>query len=180
MLPIALEKIWEELETVRADLLKEAEGLSQRQADWRPGDRDWSAGELIHHLTIAEIATGKLISKLLKEGGERGLLRPYPTDVNEFEPLPPQPPGPAEAPAVVRPEHGHEIGKLVEEMRATRARTRQNVERLATVDPQPLKWQHFQLGELHLAQWVALQARHDEIHLRQIQEVKASPGFPTP
>ena len=178
MLPIALEKIWEELESVRASVLKDAEGLSQRQADWRPSDRDWSVGELIHHLTLAEVATGKLISKLMKEGGERGLLRPYPVDVTEFEPLPLSPPGPAEAPPVVRPEHGREIGGLIEEMKATRIRTRQNVERLATVDPRPLTFRHFQLGDLHLAQWVALQARHDGIHLAQIRGVKASPGFP--
>ncbi len=178
MLPIALEKIWEELESVRASVLKETEGLSQRQADWRLSERDWSVGELIHHLTLAELATGKLISKLMKEGGEKGLLRPYPVDVREFEPLPPQPPGPAEAPSVVRPEHGHDLGKLVEEMKTTRARTRQNVERLATVDPRPLTFRHFQLGDLHLAQWVALQVRHDGIHLAQIRGVKASPGFP--
>ena len=178
MLPDAIEKLWDELESVRASVLKEAEGLSQRQADWRPSERDWSVGELIHHLTLAEVATGKLISKLIKEGGEQGLLKPYPADVVEFEPLPLQPPGPAQAPPVVRPEHGHEIEALVEEMKAMRLRTRQNVARLATVDPRPLTFRHFLLGELHLAQWVALQARHDAIHLAQIREVKASPGFP--
>ena len=178
MLPTALEKIWRELEAVRAPVLKEAEGLSQRQTEWRPSEREWSVGELIHHLTLAEIATGKLISRLMKEGGEQELLLPYPTGLVEFEPLPLSPPGPAEAPPVVRPEHGREIGGLIEEMKATRIRTRQNVERLATVDPRPLTYRHFQLGELHLAQWVALQGYHDWIHLAQIREVKASSLFP--
>jgi len=178
MLPTALRKIWTDLEEIRASVLKEIEGLTQAQADWCPSERDWSAGELIHHLTLAEIATGKLISKLIREGGAQGRLRPYPDDVREFEPLPLPPPGPAEAPPIVQPEHGHAIEKLLEELRTVRARTRENVERLATVDPRQLTHRHFQLGDLHLAQWVALQARHDAIHLAQMRDVKASPGFP--
>ena len=66
-LPPPVEAIWKELETNRARVLSEVEGLSQAEVDWRPSDRDWSVGEIIHHLTLAEIATGKLTSKLLKE-----------------------------------------------------------------------------------------------------------------
>lgn len=177
-LPTALQRLREELEAVRAEVLGEAEGLSRAQAEWRPSERDWSVGEIIHHLTLAEINTGKLISKLMKEGGERGALRPYPAEVREFEPLPPSPPGPAEAPPAVRPERGRALVELLRDMKATRQRTYQNLERLAAVDPRPLTWKHFALGELHLAQWVALQARHDGIHLEQIRQVKAAPGFP--
>ena len=56
---------------VRADVRKEVEGLSQAQADWKPGGEDWSVGEIVHHLTIAEIATGKLTTKLTKEATRR-------------------------------------------------------------------------------------------------------------
>ena len=72
-LPPALDAVARELEAVRAELLQEAEGLSQGQADWRPSADDWSVGEILHHLTLAEINTGKLTSKLLKEGGARRL-----------------------------------------------------------------------------------------------------------
>src|SRR5436190_619786 len=41
-LPKPVEALWSELERVRADVLREADGLSQRQADWRPGPNDWS------------------------------------------------------------------------------------------------------------------------------------------
>jgi hypothetical protein len=43
-LPQPVEKLWEELERARTELLREAEGLSQRQADWKPSERDWSVG----------------------------------------------------------------------------------------------------------------------------------------
>ena len=35
-LPAALEAIAHELDAVRAEVLREADGLSQAQADWRP------------------------------------------------------------------------------------------------------------------------------------------------
>jgi hypothetical protein len=175
-LPPPVEALWRDLEAVRAEVLKEAEGLSQAQADWRPGPQDWSVGEILHHLTLAEIATGKLTSKLLKDAG--GALAPFPPDLRAFAPLPPWPPGPREAPPVVRPEPGHSIDRLLAEMKAARERSRQSLERLAAVDPRPLMWRHFALGDLHLGQWWLLQARHDADHLDQLRRLEASPGFP--
>ncbi len=176
-LPPPVDALWNELQSVRALILKEVEGLSQAQADWRPSDRDWSVGELIHHLTLAEVATGKLTSKLLKEAGDS--MAPFPADLKGFAPLPPWPPGPAEAPPVVRPERGHRVDELLTTFKATRERSRQSIERLATVDPRWLTWPHGRLGELDLAQWWMLQARHDADHLRQLRDVKTSTDFPS-
>lgn len=178
VLPAPVEALWDELQAARQAILKEAEGLSQAQADWRPGDKDWSVGEILHHLTLAEINTGKLTTKLVKEADAAGKLSPFPVGLDAFTPLPPAPPGPAEAPPVVRPEKGHPIDQLLADIRATRERSRQSIERLASVDPRALIWQHFQRGELNLPQWWMLQARHDQIHLEQLRAVKAAPGFP--
>ena len=117
-LPAALDALARELDAVRAEVHREADGLSQAQADWRPTADDWSVGEILHHLTLAEINTGKLTSKLLKETGSA--VAPYPPDLAGFAPLPPWPPGPREAPPVVRPEKGHPIGQLLHDMRAAR------------------------------------------------------------
>src|SRR5207247_844843 len=56
-LPKPVETLWKELEAVRAEVLREVEGLGQRQADWKPSAKDWSVGEIVDHLTVAEIAT---------------------------------------------------------------------------------------------------------------------------
>ncbi len=176
-LPPAVEALWNELEAVRQEILKEAEGLSQAQVDWRTSDQIWSVGEILHHLTLAEINTGKLTSKLIKEADAAGKLAPYPADLKAFAPLPPPPPGPMQAPAVVKPEKGHPIGQLLAEMKAARERSRQSIERLGSVDARPLTWQHFAFGELNLAQWWMLQARHETDHLKQLRGVKAAPGF---
>ena len=176
--PEPVANLWRDLEAVRADVLREVEGLSQAQADWKPGERDWSVGEIVHHLTIAEIATGKLTTKLTKEAAAAGTLKPYPGDLRELAPLSAAPAAAAEAPPVVWPEHGKPMAALVADMKSTRARSRESIEKLATIDPRTLVFKHFRLGDLDLSQWWRLQAQHDGIHLRQIRDVKAASGFP--
>src|SRR6185436_3296402 len=124
--PAPVDKLWRDLEGVRADVLKEVEGLSQAQADWKPGERDWSVGEIVHHLTIAEIATGKLTTKLTREAEAGGTLKPFPADLREYRPLVAESAAGAEAPQVVWPERGKPIATLVGDMKATRERSRQS------------------------------------------------------
>jgi len=176
-LPPAVDALWIELERVRAALLNEVDGLSQAQLDWRSREGEWSVGELIHHLTLAEIATGKLTSKLLREAGDA--VKPFPSELTRFASLPSRAAGPAEAPPLVRPEHGHPAEGLLSAFRAACERSRQSVERLAQVDPRPLKWPHPAFGDLDLGQWWLLQAHHDADHLQQLRAVKATPGFPS-
>jgi hypothetical protein len=159
-LPDAVQALWNTLQEVRAEVLAEAEGLSQAQSEWRPDATEWSVGEVIHHLTIAEIATGKLTTKLTREADATGRLAPLPSDLREFAPLPSWPPGPMEA------------------MKATRERSRQSIEKLGSVDPRKLVFKHFRLGDLDLGQWWCLQGQHDGIHLGQIRAIKSAPGFP--
>jgi hypothetical protein len=177
-LPKPVEALWSELQAVRAEILAEAEGLSQRQADWKPSERDWSVGEVVHHLTLAEVATGKLTTKLTREAEAAGASRGFPADLTAFKPFPAPPPGPADAPEVVWPERGKPIAELLATMRATRERSRQSIEKLGSVDPRPLVFKHFRFGDLDLSQWWQLQAHHDGIHLAQIREIKGAPGFP--
>jgi DinB superfamily len=178
-LPKPVQVLWDALQSARAEVLSEVEGLSQAQADWRPGERDWSVGEVVHHLTIAEIATGKLTTKLTREAEAAGRLAPFPADLAKFAPLPASPAEAAEAPPVVWPERGKPIDTLIAGMKATRERSRQSIERLATVDPRTMSFKHFRLGDLDLAQWWTLQAEHDLVHLGQLRQIKRAPGFPT-
>lgn len=177
-LPRPIQALWDDLQQVRAEVLREAEGLSQRQADWKPGDKDWSAGEVIDHLTIAEISTGKLTTKLTREAEAAGSLASFPADLAAIAPLPVPAATSMEAPEVVRPQHGKPIGELIATMKAARERSRQSIDRLGTIDFRRLTFKHFRLGDLDLGQWWTLQAEHDRIHLGQIRAVKAAPGFP--
>jgi len=178
MLPEPVEALWSELESVRAEILGEADGLSQGQADWRPSEKEWSIGEVVHHLVLAEVATGKLTTKLTREAGAAGAPRGFPADLVAFKPFPAPPPGAADAPEVVWPERGRPIGELLSTMRATRERSRQSIEKLGSIDPRPLRFKHFRFGELDLSQWWQLQAHHDGLHLAQIRAIKGAAGFP--
>ena len=175
-LPAPVEALWNALQSARAQVLKEVEGLSQAQADWRPSETDWSAGEIVHHLTLAEVGTGKVTSKVLKEAGET--VKSFPPDLKGFTPLVTPSGGRAEAPQGVWPERGKPFAQLVAEMKVARERSRQSIERLGAVDPRPLTFSHPRLGALDLAQWWMLQAWHDGVHLEQLRTVKAAPGFP--
>ena len=175
-LPAPVEALWNDLQSARAQVLKEVEGLSQAQAGWRPSDTDWSAGEIVHHLTLAEVGTGKVTSKVLKDAVEA--VKPFPADLKGFTPLATPSGGRAEAPQAVWPERGRPFAQLVAEMKAARERSRQSIERLGAVDPRPLTFSHPRLGALDLAQWWMLQAWHDGVHLEQLRAVKAAPGFP--
>jgi hypothetical protein len=179
-LPQAVDSIWSEMEAVRAQVLKEVDGLSQAQADWRPAEGEWSIGEILSHLTVAETQTGKLTTKLTREAETAGTLAPYPADVAAFDPIP-SPPAHMQgmqAPPAVQPERGLPLARLVADMQAVRARSRQSIEKIAGLDPRRLTFNHFALGELNLAQWWMLQARHDAQHLQQSRGVKAARGFP--
>ena len=109
--PVPVEALWNDLQRVRSELLKETEGLSQTQADWRPDEQEWSVGEILHHLTLAEVGTGKLTSKLFKDAPQP--LPSFPSDLTGFAPVPAAPPGPAKAPEVVYPERGHALERLL-------------------------------------------------------------------
>src|SRR5919204_3720072 len=46
-LPKPVDALWNQLQAVRAEVLAEVEPLSQRQADWKPAEKDWSVGEIV-------------------------------------------------------------------------------------------------------------------------------------
>ena len=176
--PEPIEKLWGDLEAVRTEVLSVVERLSQAQAEWRPAENAWSVGEILHHLTLAETHTGKLTTKLTREAEAAGTARPFPADLRELAALQAASAAGADAPQPVWPERGKAIAALIADMKAVRERSRQSMEKLAAIDPRPLVFKHFRLGDLDLSQWWRLQAQHDAMHLRQIREVKSSPGFP--
>ncbi|HEV8473255.1 MAG TPA: DinB family protein [Methylomirabilota bacterium] len=176
--PKPVDALWRELESVRAELLREVQELSQNQADWRPAPKDWSVGEVLDHVTAAEIATGKLTTKLTKEAAAGGAPAVFPHDLTEFPALPIPASTSADAPESVWPAHGKALPELVQTMSATRERTRQSFDRLGACDPRALRFKHFRLGDLDLSQWWRLQADHERVHLGQVRDIKRTPGFP--
>ena len=176
--PNPVDALWRELEDVRGELLREVEGLSQRQSEWRPTSSEWSIGEVVDHLAIAEVATGKLTTKLTKEAAAGGAPAVFPHDLTEFAALPVPASAAADAPESVWPTAGKPFGDLLATLRSTRERSHQSFDRLAGCDPRLLRFKHFRLGDLDLAQWWRLTVEHDGVHLGQVRAIKRAPGFP--
>jgi hypothetical protein len=177
--PKPVDALWNELERVRAELLREVQGLSQTQADWRPGPKEWSVGEVLDHVTVSEVATGKLTTKLTREAAAGGAPAVFPHDLTEFPALAIPASTSADAPELVWPTHGKPFSELLQTMAATRQRSRQSFDRLATCDPRTLRFTHFRLGNLDLSQWWRLQGDHERVHLEQVRAIKRTPGFPS-
>ena len=176
--PKLVQTLWNELEEARAELLREVDAVSQPQSEWRPGPRDWSIGEVIDHLAIAEVATGKLTTKLTKEAAAGGAPAVFPHDLTAFAALPKPPSATLEAPEYVWPTAGKPFEELLATLRAVRERSRQSFDRLAACDPRPLRFKHVHFGDMDLVQWWRLTAEHDRMHLPQVRDIKRAPGFP--
>ena len=176
--PKAVDALWREVQEARADVVREVEGVSQSQSEWRPAPDAWSIGEVIDHLTVAEVMTGKLTTKLTKEAAAGGAPAVFPHDITEFAALPVPASASANAPESVWPTHGKPVSELLATLNATRERSRQSFDRLAACDPRALRFKHFRLGDLDLGQWWRLAADHDRVHLGQIREIKRAAGFP--
>ena len=70
-LPKPVEALWTELQSVRAEVLTEAEGLSQRQADWKPSEKEWSVGEVVRMVERDEIKDSMTIIAVLHAARRR-------------------------------------------------------------------------------------------------------------
>lgn len=180
MLPRALEEIADGLEHRRAQVLGEVAGLSQSQADWRPGPDQWSLGEVLHHLVLAEGIAGKMVSVAIKHAAEAGPLPPYAADIDAFAWQPPTPDDRwvVRVPEPAAPTHGQPIAALREAMAKQRSLTEKVLQRVAAVDPRVITAVHPLIGNMNAAQWAIFCEYHMRVHLRQMKDVKAAPVFP--
>ena len=180
MLPRALRRIADELERRRAEVLAEVEGISQRQADWRPAHDQWSLGEILHHLAVAEGIAGKMVSLAVKRVVGGGSLPQYPAEVDAFSWRAPSPDDRwlVRVPEPAAPTHGQPIDALRKAFTTQRMLTEKVLQRLTEVDPRAITAVHPLIGEMNAALWYLFCEYHMRVHLRQMKNVKAGPALP--
>lgn len=154
-------EIWLRMANARFALIDALQDVNQAQADWSPwpkSDPDdegaWSIGEIMRHVitaspNVAEIIAATANGRTVVKG----------------------PPGQIAAPA-------SDIGDL-------RAQVTRVSERLLSVSnafPEQINHEttvpHAFFGDLPCYAWPLFQAFHDGDHLRQIEALKASEGYP--
>ena len=196
--PPVIQTLWyDELQTIRREMLREAAGLTQAQADWRPAPEEWSVGQNLEHIRIDELDMNKATTKLLKiamgvekfdqaifemsaREGKLGVFPTHFTKLDDFGELPPPPP-PGFKTESAEPEHGLPIAQLIVDLNVLREKsTKVSIERISLCDPRGLTRVHLahKGREINIVQWWRIQARHDTAHVRQIRKLKSLSGFP--
>lgn len=167
-----------DLERTRSLFLAAIDGLSEAQWNWRPAPDRWSVGECAEHITrteaalrgaIAGVASGPVDAEMLaKSHGKVAAIREKLVDrsfkAQAPEPLNPMQAGDVRPAAAIVGDFNFERGRVYE--LATSA------DLLGRAAMNPV------VGELDLLGWIYFLSGHVERHTLQIEEVKASEGYP--
>ena len=168
------------LHATRKQFLDAVQGVSAVQAKWKAAPDRWSVAEVAEHIAVSEdfvyqIVTAKALKsppateeqKALTKGKDEVIPRAVPDRSRKFQ-----------APEPIVP-----TGKFadIEETRkafvALRDRTIAFIEK-TNVSLRDYVAPHPAMKEMDAYQWILFLAAHSERHLKQLQEVKESPGYP--
>ncbi len=168
------------LHATRKQFVDAVRGVSAEQAKWKAGPDRWSVSEVAEHIAVSEeflfqIVTGRLVKgpaateeqKALTKGKDELIAKAVPERSQKFQ---------APEPIVPKGKFAS-LDETTREFLASRDRTIRFIEKTDLslrdyVSPHPA------MKELDAYQWILLLAAHTERHLKQLQEVKDSPGYP--
>lgn len=172
-----LNKAVKYLEKTRADVMAATKGLSDAQWNFKPGPDRWSVAEVTEHIAAAE----DLLMEMIRGQVMKAPARTEAADLKALDDLIlqkiPDRSVKAQAPEPLRPNNRFGSPKdSLKHFAESRAKT---IEFLKTT--KDLRNHAFEspLGKpLDGYQWVLFIAAHSERHTKQLNEVKADPGFP--
>jgi hypothetical protein len=179
MTPADREKLVAELERTQKLFLGSIQGLSEAQWTWKPAPDRWSVAEVAEHITLAEgmlrgVVTDQVMKApapadlLAKTQGKDALVLQAITDRSKK----------AQAPEQLVPKHTFaNEAATVTAFKASRAQTLALAKDVSR-DLRSYAMNSQVLNELDACQWVLFLSAHTERHTKQIEEVKATAGFP--
>jgi hypothetical protein len=160
-----------------AAFLKSIDGLSDAQWSWKPAPDRWSVAEAAEHITKSEDLLRGMVEGMLKapaapdllaktKGKDEMILKAIPDRTQKFQ---------APEPLVPKGSFASKAA-LVEAFKAARAKT------LAiaggTADLRAHAAAGLPVGEMDAYQATLFLSAHTERHTKQIEEVKATAGYP--
>jgi hypothetical protein len=170
----------DQLTASQARLLELVNGLTPEQWTFRPAEGRWSTAECLEHVMRVEKRILGIIEKKL--GSQANDDAPAHDRVRVDDALVaravPDRTNRREAPEPVRPTgQWPDPNELLAEFRQTRLRT---TEFAAATQGDLRRYflPHMALGELDCYQWLLVLSLHGSRHAQQIEEIKASTGFP--
>ena len=169
---VRLSEIVDALQAARSRLLDGVGSLSQEDLDTASSTGSWSAGEILHHLQLIELAVSRVIGRLLEQAAREGLHPDPRTDsvlgsLDQFS---------IEsstqkivAPAPFTPLKGSPKQALFDGLAASRAALLAVVEKAGAFDLSRLTFPHPVFGRIDGYQWLLYLAQHELRHLHQIE-----------
>jgi hypothetical protein len=163
----------------RDRLLELVAKLTPEQWAFRPAEGKWSIGECIEHIMRVENRMMGLIGNKVSEGAPDPEKRdPAHAKDALIAQIVPDRSARREAPEPARP-----IGQYPDpnELLAAFRKTRERTSLFAAttqVDLRGYFHPHMALGELDCYQWLLVLSLHGSRHAQQIEEIKATQGFP--
>jgi hypothetical protein len=167
------------LERTRGLFLASIDGLTAAQWSWKPAPDRWSVAECAEHITRSESFIRELARKSMSEPlpaeklalahGKSAQVLAMIVDRSQK----------AQAPEPLNPMKSGEMRSYAEILRDfnfERGRTAELA--AASGDLEAFATPHFVFQELDLAGWIYFLSGHSERHTLQIEEVKATAGFP--
>jgi uncharacterized damage-inducible protein DinB len=174
------QSVLDHLNSSRDHLERLVEGLTEEQWRYSPGEGRWSIGQCIEHVTRVEKRIYGLIGTKLEENKpepEKATLEQKAKDAFVARVMPdrsarrnaPEPAMPTGAWA-----SGRELFADFQKMRHNTTEFAQSTQR----DLRTFFIPHGFFGETDCYQWLLLLGLHAARHAKQIEEIKATPGYP--
>jgi hypothetical protein len=155
--------IAEVIETGHNRMMAALDGMSETQAAFKPAPDEWSVLELMAHVVSTKQVMGVLTAAMAK--GEL-------------------PPGFGAATETQASQDGFIVSKF-ETLAAAQAAAQEAQASMLSfargLDGElntELTFRHYIFGPLNCREWVVFQRIHDDNHAPQVDQIKASPGFP--
>jgi hypothetical protein len=169
--------VLEQLTGSREKLLGLVDGLTGEQWAYRPAEGRWSINECLEHVTTVEMRVLGIVTTKLAEGAP-GAAKPELRGKDELLMI-------AvldrttrrQAPEPVQPGGKWVDAQVLDEFSKARQRTLDFAE-TTDADLRGYFNPHAAFGELDCYQWLVLLSVHGSRHALQIEEIKASAGFP--
>ncbi len=168
------------LDQMRIQLLEDVSALGEIQLNWKPGEESWSIAQIIQHLVLSDETYGRSFEQNALPS-EKLLFRLVPRNwrlkmilkaMREDKNLPI--PSPSVDPIKVSDVPLSELAQRWDTAQA-------NIQR--TVDSprvDMLRYFHPVIGAVTVSEMLELKEAHIAYHMRQIDKLRAMPGYPRP
>jgi hypothetical protein len=166
---------------MRDKLRRSVSGWSIQQCAFKPASNAWSATEILEHLYRTEFVVMNTIWRI-KEDGKKGSVQPQLVHSNQGrtvqEIVQPHEAKCYEAPSAVVPTMGGSMAFWLAALESNQRIVEILASILDDVDLVTIAFSHFVVGPMNAEQWFSYVPWHMERHIRQIERLRETEGFP--